>query len=58
MHVLRFRVNEDVVSRWLPVRCVGARHHTELWVPAEELDAFNAGIAGRIEEVVLADTPG
>lgn len=53
VHVLRFRVNEAVLSRWLPVRCVGAGHHTELWVPAEELDAFNAAIEGRIEEVVL-----
>lgn len=51
VHVLRFRLREDVARRWLPVRCVGARHHTELWVPANELDAFNEAIVGPIEEV-------
>lgn len=49
VHVLRFCVEEHAIRRWLPVRCVGARHHTELWVSASELDAFNTAIVGRIE---------
>lgn len=53
VHVLRFRVDDATIGRWLPVRCVGARHHTELWVPADELEAFNAAIVGTIEEVTL-----
>ncbi|MBN8616449.1 MAG: hypothetical protein J0L92_38045 [Deltaproteobacteria bacterium] len=53
VHVLRFRAREVDLSRWLPVRCVGAAHHTELWVPAAELEAFNAAIVGPIEEVDL-----
>lgn len=53
IHVLRFRVREAGLARWLPVHCVGARHHTELWVPAGELEAFNAAIVGPIEEVDL-----
>lgn len=51
VHVLRVLLREDVARRWLPIRCVGARHHTELWVPANELDAFNEAIVGTIEEV-------
>jgi hypothetical protein len=52
IHVVRFRVDEAALARW-PVRCVGARHHTELWVPAAELDAFHALMTGTIEEVEL-----
>lgn len=50
-HILRFRLAEAAVARWLPVRCVGARHHTELWVPAQELDALNEALIGLIEPV-------
>jgi hypothetical protein len=50
IHVVRFRVHDAALARW-PVRCVGARHHTELWVPAAELDAFHAAMRGTIEEV-------
>ncbi len=49
VHILRFRIPATLASRW-PVRCVGARHHTELWVPAEDLEQLNAAICGRIEE--------
>ncbi|MCB9621132.1 MAG: hypothetical protein H6724_16960 [Sandaracinus sp.] len=48
--VLRFAVREDVVARY-PHQIVGARHHEELWVPAEELEAFNDAIVGPIEVV-------
>ncbi|MFE3582590.1 hypothetical protein [Streptomyces vinaceus] len=34
-----------------PVRQVGGETILELWVPAEELDEFNAHIVGRIEVV-------
>jgi len=30
---------------------VGARHHEEYWIPAEDLDAFNEAIVGKIEVV-------
>lgn len=49
-YVTRFRVRNDVLARY-PVQVAGARTHRELWVPAEEMDAFNAGIAGPIEVV-------
>lgn len=32
-----------------PIQRVGARHHTEWWVPAEELEALNDNIVGVIE---------
>jgi hypothetical protein len=34
-----------------PVRRVGGSLHTELWVPAEELEEFNRHIVGKIEIV-------
>ena len=32
-----------------PVRVVGTRDHAELWVPADELEGFNASLVGPIE---------
>lgn len=46
--VTRFAVRADIVARY-EVQTVGARHHSELWVPAEELDALNDAIIGEIE---------
>lgn len=45
--VLRFRIAEDLAQ--YPVQEAGGAAHRELWVPAEELDAFNDGIVGLIE---------
>ncbi|MFT5445070.1 MAG: hypothetical protein ACI9DC_000230 [Gammaproteobacteria bacterium] len=33
------------------VQIVGARHHAQWWVPAEQLSDFNANIVGLIEVV-------
>jgi hypothetical protein len=49
-HVTCFRVRADVLDRY-PVQVVGAPHHQELWVPAEELAAFIAAIAGPIRVI-------
>jgi hypothetical protein len=48
--VTSFDVEDDFVRHY-EVKTVGAREHQELWVPAEELDAFNRHITGRIEVV-------
>ncbi|MDH6514743.1 hypothetical protein M2164_001225 [Streptomyces sp. SAI-208] len=48
--VTRFEVESDFLRRY-PVQQAGGRTILELWVPAEELDAFNAHIVGRIEVV-------
>jgi hypothetical protein len=48
--VTRFRVRAAFAGRYEP-HTVGAAVHRELWVPAEELEAFNANIVGRIEVV-------
>src|SRR5205814_4300363 len=37
--------------RSLDVHTVAASWHQELWVPAEELEEFNANILGRIEVI-------
>lgn len=49
-YVTRFAVRAGFVSRY-PVQVAGARAHRELWVPAEEMDEFNANIVGPIEVV-------
>ncbi|WP_396615079.1 ADP-ribosylation/crystallin J1 [Lysobacter soli] len=49
-YVTRFEVQRDFMERY-PVQKVGGAHHTEWWVPAEELDALNDHIVGLIEVV-------
>jgi hypothetical protein len=49
-YVTRFEVEEEFLQRY-PVHRVGGSLHTELWVPAEELDEFNRHIVGKIEIV-------
>ncbi len=48
--VTRFRVRAAFLVRY-PVRTVGGRIHQEYWVPAEELEEFNANIVGPIEVI-------
>ena len=49
-YVTRFHVSNDVADKY-GREVVGAREHEELWVPAEELAAFNAAIVGKIEVI-------
>lgn len=46
-YVTRFEVREDFLSAY-DVREAGGTAHREYWIPAEELDAFNAAIVGQI----------
>jgi hypothetical protein len=48
--VTRFRVRKAFMDRY-PVQKVGGAHHTEWWVPAENLEALNDEIVGLIEIV-------
>jgi hypothetical protein len=54
-YVTEFEVEDGHAARY-PAQTVGASHHQELWVPAEELDAFNAHIVGKIR--VVREFPG
>ncbi|MGI5324630.1 ADP-ribosylation/crystallin J1 [Actinomadura nitritigenes] len=49
-YVTRFEVDAAFADRY-PVRQVGGRTILELWIPAEELEEFNAHIIGPIEVV-------
>ena len=49
-HVLEFDLPANIVERW-PIQIAGGRQHQELWVPAEELDDFNAMIVGPIRRI-------
>ncbi|MFC6592279.1 hypothetical protein ACFP81_09905 [Deinococcus lacus] len=54
--VTAFEVRSDVATRY-DIQVVGAEaRHQELWIPAEELDAFNNAIVGQIR--VLAHYAG
>ena len=45
--ITRFEVSDEYVGQFA-VQTVGAREHQELWVPAEQLEEFNASITGQI----------
>lgn len=45
--VTKFEVDVDYVSKF-EIQNVGGFMHNELWVPAEELEEFNAHIVGEI----------
>ena len=49
-YVTRFRVPREFAEKY-PIQIVGDRTCQELWVPAEELSAFNANIVGEIEVI-------
>ncbi len=49
-YVTRFDIRTEFVVRYEAHR-VGGREHVELWVPAEELDVFNANIVGLIDVI-------
>jgi hypothetical protein len=48
--VLRFEVQADYLASY-EVQEAGGRAHLEYWIPAEELESFNAAITGKIEIV-------
>ncbi len=49
-YVTRFMVKKKIADKYTP-EVVGAKEHEEIWVPAEELEAFNEAIIGKIEVV-------
>lgn len=49
-YVTRFEVEDSFLAGYT-VQTVGASYHQEFWIPAEELDAFNRHIRGKIEVV-------
>ena len=55
--VTRFRVRRSFMDRYR-LQQVGARHHTEWWVPAEELESLNDHIVGLIEVLWRFDSQG
>lgn len=49
-YVTRFLVDAEYAAKF-DRKVVGGRNHEELWVPAEQLDEFNAKIVGEIEVI-------
>lgn len=56
-YVTRFEVESLFMDRYA-VQQVGGKHHTEWWVPAEELDALNDHIVGLIVVTWKFDASG
>ena len=44
----RFSVRKAFLDAY-PVQVAGGAAHSEYWIPAEEIDAFNRAIVGEIE---------
>ena len=55
-YVTRFDVRKEFVAKY-PVRTVGNSTHKELWIPAEELAAFNENIVGEITVIAEFHEP-
>ncbi|MDQ7251266.1 hypothetical protein [Dongia sedimenti] len=53
--VTRFAVSRDFLDRY-PVQEAGGSQHREYWIPADELEAFNANIVGKIEVIASFGT--
>jgi hypothetical protein len=49
-YVTRFRVRAEALAQY-PVQVAGASYHQECWIPAAELERFNAAIVGPIEVI-------
>ena len=49
-YVLRFEISDEYISKF-NVQTAGASYHKEYWIPADELDNFNASIVGSIEVI-------
>ena len=48
--VTRFEIKRSFIERY-EVQIVGAKHHAEWWIPAEDLPELNDNIVGLIEVV-------
>ena len=46
-YVTRFRIKAEFLAKY-PVQTVGGAGHTELWIPAEELESMNETRVGLI----------
>jgi len=49
-YVLRFRVKTEFLRQY-KIRVVGNASHQEYWIPAGDLEQFNANIVGCIEAI-------
>jgi hypothetical protein len=47
-YVVRFEVDNTYISQF-DIQTVGLDYHTELWIPAEDLEVMNRNIIGQIE---------
>jgi hypothetical protein len=48
--VTRFNVKKSFIQRY-EIQKVGTTHHTEWWIPAEDLEELNDNIVGLIEVI-------
>jgi hypothetical protein len=49
-YVTRFEVRRNFLDRY-SVQAAGGKAHLEYWIPAEDMNAFNAAIVGQIQVV-------
>lgn len=47
-YIVKFEIDSDYIKKF-EIKVVGNKTHSELWIPAEELDEFNKNIIGKIE---------
>lgn len=47
---VRFEIDTNFIEKY-PKQIVGSKEHEEYWIPAEDLEAFNNAIIGKIQVV-------
>jgi hypothetical protein len=57
VYVARFEVRKSFMDSY-QVQIVGARHHAEWWIPADDLAELNSNIVGLIEIVAEFGSDG
>jgi len=50
-YITRFKVKREFMSRYEIHKVGASHHHTEWWIPAEDLDELNDNIIGLIEVI-------
>ncbi len=49
-YVIKFKVQKAFIDKY-EIQKVGGKHHTEWWIPAEDLEELNNNIVGLIEVI-------
>ena len=56
-YVTKYEIKKEFMDKY-QIKTVGAKGHTEWWIPAEDLEEMNVNIIGKIEVIRKYTTEG